>query len=394
MFILSFKLFQSNVMEINPLLKFVSKDDEIQYWMNVANQMYQRKEDAEQELQEYQVHSQLLERELETSFNQSDRRNCELHKINYKLTVDNEDLKNRLDEQIQIYSTLQSDVQNLKIYNENLLNRIRKLEQNNDDLERFNREKTVSGEELESQFNMTLEKLAFLETEVDEIESLKCIVQRLQEENRDLRQQIQVEHQQRNMNIQEDTENGYSQLVCSALQSDNKKYIINNEQIDEQEGQEGKVMPCDILKYVRELEQTIECSQQVHSATKASEEKLKCRLNTAIKKIASLENALNEKDGYTTNTIRRMKDEKRDMSQDVDVRLRRHKDKNIDKNPRPRSDSNKDDIQRNSNSSRLGRHIENRVKKVKEEEKRQQNLVWFLKRWRYSHLNWLRKREQ
>jgi predicted nuclease with TOPRIM domain len=85
------------------------------------------------------VHSQMLERELETSFDQSDRRNSELRQINYKLTVNNEDLKNRLNEQIQVYTTLQSEVENLKVYNEDLLNRIRKLEQKNDDLERFNR---------------------------------------------------------------------------------------------------------------------------------------------------------------------------------------------------------------------------------------------------------------
>jgi hypothetical protein len=45
----------------------------------------------------------------------------------------------------------------------------------------------VSEEELESQFNMTLEKLAFLETEIDEIDGLKCIIQRLQDENRGIK---------------------------------------------------------------------------------------------------------------------------------------------------------------------------------------------------------------
>lgn len=379
-------------MEVNPILNFLSKDDEIHYWMDVAHQMYQRKEDAERELQEYQEHSQLLERELETSFEQSDRRNRELRQTNFKLTTDNEDLKNRVNEQIRMNVALQSEVQDLKLYNDELLQYIRKLEQKNDDLERFNREKTVSEEELETQFNMTLEKLAILETEADELENLKIMIHRLQEENKDLRQQIQLELQKQNTNTNKSVESENEKDIKSNMQNE-INMSVNNLVTDGRGEHEYNPRRHDALKYLRELELKLECSQKVHPTSKSLEEKLRTKSNFTLKRKSSLEKELREKGSF--NTLMRWKDENRDWSKEIESRLRSRNEKNADRSFRARSDSIKyqEENLRNSPSNRLSRQIESRVKKVKEEEKRQQNLVWFLKRWRYSQLSWLRKKE-
>lgn len=119
------------------------------------------------------------------------------------------------------------------------------------------------------------------------------------------------------------------------------------------------------------------------------------KFNMAMEKIAFLEAELSDKENFQA-TIQKLKDENRDLSQEMEVRLRTHKSKTVLERTRSHSITSKlqEEKQRSSASNRVSRNVENRVKKVKEEEKRQQNLMWFLKRLRYSQPNWMRKKEQ
>ncbi|KAG7253268.1 hypothetical protein CRUP_001902 [Coryphaenoides rupestris] len=69
---------------------------------------------------------------------------------------------------------------------------VRELEQANDDLERAKRATIVSLEDFEGRLNQAIERNAFLESELDEKESLLVSVQRLKDEARDLRQELAV----------------------------------------------------------------------------------------------------------------------------------------------------------------------------------------------------------
>ena len=69
---------------------------------------------------------------------------------------------------------------------------MRQLEQQNDDLERAKRSTLASLEDFEVKMNATIERNAFLESELDEKESLKAAVQRLKDETRDLRQELRI----------------------------------------------------------------------------------------------------------------------------------------------------------------------------------------------------------
>lgn len=133
---------------------------------------------------EFQENSQLYEQELETSFEQTDKRNRDLCHRNGKLENENAQLKIRLSQQMCLQTKLQAQLQEQKRCNDQLAVCMRKLEQKNDDLERANRETKTTEEELEMQFNAVLEKLALLETDVDEKEGLKIVVQRLKDENK------------------------------------------------------------------------------------------------------------------------------------------------------------------------------------------------------------------
>ncbi|XP_015588684.1 nuclear distribution protein nudE homolog 1-A [Cephus cinctus] len=183
------------MMEIDSL-QFSSKDEEIQYWMDVAQQMHQRKEDVERELEEFQENSQMLERELEASLEQAEKTNKELRQRNSRLATEIEQLRTRLDQQSADCTIFQTQAQELQAQNDQYMKYIRELEQKNDDLERANRVNTVTEEEIEAKFNLAIEKNALLESELDEKEGLKVIVQRLTDEIRDLKQEIQIHERQ------------------------------------------------------------------------------------------------------------------------------------------------------------------------------------------------------
>ncbi|XP_032672986.1 nuclear distribution protein nudE-like 1-A [Odontomachus brunneus] len=179
------------MMDVDPP-EFLSKDDEIQYWMDLAHQFHQRKNNVERELEEFQENSQMLEEELETSLEQAEKTNRELRQRNTRLATEIEQLRTRLDQQSTDCAMFQGKAQDLQLQHERLLKYIRELEQKNDDLERAHRINRVTEEEIEAKFNLAIEKNALLESELDEKESLKVIVQRLMDEVRDLKQEIQV----------------------------------------------------------------------------------------------------------------------------------------------------------------------------------------------------------
>ena len=72
---------------------------------------------------------------------------------------------------------LQSELSEIKANHQELNTYIRELEQQSDDLERAKRSTLASVEDFESRLNSAIERNAFLESELDEKESLKAAVQ-------------------------------------------------------------------------------------------------------------------------------------------------------------------------------------------------------------------------
>uniref|UniRef100_A0ABD2VYX1 NUDE domain-containing protein n=1 Tax=Trichogramma kaykai TaxID=54128 RepID=A0ABD2VYX1_9HYME len=164
--------------------QFNNKDDEVQYWMDLAHQLQQRKDDVERELEEFQENSQLLEKELEASLEQAEKTNLELRQRNNRYVSEIEQLRSRLDQQTIDCSVFQTRAQELEVQNNQLLKYVRELEQKNDDLERAHRVSKVTEEEMEAKFNSAIEKTALLESELDEKETLRATIQRLKDEIR------------------------------------------------------------------------------------------------------------------------------------------------------------------------------------------------------------------
>lgn len=176
--------------------KFNSTQEEICYWRDQAQQFKQELEETKEELEEFQISSRELEAELEAQLEQLEKKNNVLQQDNSKLTHEVESLREKLEllqgSSHKEISELEGELAQVRAIKDELQKYIRELEQSNDDLERAKRATVVSLEDFEMRLNQAIERNAFLESELDEKETLSDTVQRLKDEARDLRQELGV----------------------------------------------------------------------------------------------------------------------------------------------------------------------------------------------------------
>ncbi|KAM9715516.1 nuclear distribution protein nudE-like 1-A isoform 2-T2 [Menidia menidia] len=187
-------------MEMDMIPKFSSKDEEIDFWKALSLKYKKGCEEAREELLEFQEGSRELEAELEAQLGQAEHRVRDLQAENQRIRNEAETLKEKLERQCsqshKQISLLEDDLGQTRSVREQLHKYVRELEQSNDDLERAKRATIVSLETFEQRLNQAIERNAFLESELDEKESLLVSVQRLKDEARDLRQELAVRERQ------------------------------------------------------------------------------------------------------------------------------------------------------------------------------------------------------
>ncbi|XP_029620084.1 nuclear distribution protein nudE-like 1-B isoform X3 [Salmo trutta] len=184
------------IMNTDMIPKFTSKDEEIDFWKTLSLKYKKNCQEAQEELLEFQEGSRELEAELETQLGQAEDHTRVLHSENSRLKNEVDSLKEKLEQQYaQSYkqiNMLEDDLGQTRGIKEQLHKYVRELEQSNDDLERAKRATIVSLEDFEQRLNQAIERNAFLESELDEKESVLVSVQRLKDEARDLRQELAV----------------------------------------------------------------------------------------------------------------------------------------------------------------------------------------------------------
>ncbi|XP_031699776.1 nuclear distribution protein nudE-like 1-A isoform X1 [Anarrhichthys ocellatus] len=187
-------------METDMTPKFSSKDEEIDFWKTLSLKYKESCQEAREELLEFQEGSRELEAELEAQLGQAEHRMKDLQSENGRLKNEVDSLKERFEHQYaQSYkqiSMLEDDLGQTRSIKEQLHKYVRELEQSNDDLERAKRATIMSLETFEQRLNQAIERNAFLESELDEKESLLESVQRLKDEARDMRQELAVRERQ------------------------------------------------------------------------------------------------------------------------------------------------------------------------------------------------------
>uniref|UniRef100_A0A8C6XNQ3 NudE neurodevelopment protein 1 like 1 n=1 Tax=Naja naja TaxID=35670 RepID=A0A8C6XNQ3_NAJNA len=187
-------------MDCEEIPQFSTSEEEAAYWKELTLKYKQSFQEAHEELAEFQEGSRELEAELEAQLVQAEQRNRDLQADNQRLKQEVETLKEKLEHQYaQNYkqvSLLEDDLSQTRAIKDQLHKYVRELEQANDDLERAKRATIVSLEDFEQRLNQAIERNAFLESELDDKESLLVSVQRLKDEARDLRQELAVRERQ------------------------------------------------------------------------------------------------------------------------------------------------------------------------------------------------------
>ncbi|CAG7834012.1 unnamed protein product [Allacma fusca] len=169
---------------------FTSADQEIAYW-KARSHFYQSKyEDQRDQFDEFVKYSKDIEQELELELKQHESQNKELKSTLNRFIAENESLRNRMDQMNAEYNAqlteLTTEITSCRTTSDEVNAYVRELEQKNDDLERANRAALVSIQDFEQRLNAAIERNAILESELDETETLKEMVQRLKDETKDL----------------------------------------------------------------------------------------------------------------------------------------------------------------------------------------------------------------
>jgi DNA repair exonuclease SbcCD ATPase subunit len=177
-------------------------EEELNHWREKAMRLEAELEDCRKEAREFEETSKAVEAELELELKHNEAKVKDLTAVVGKYRNEVEQLRSRLDKQSSTesrqHSELTSELHSLKSQMEELRTYVRKLEQTNDDLERTNRANAVSIEDFEIKLNNAIEKNVILESELDEKEGLKLKLQRLKDETRDLKSELNFRVQDSN----------------------------------------------------------------------------------------------------------------------------------------------------------------------------------------------------
>ncbi|XP_065176360.1 nuclear distribution protein nudE-like 1 [Sycon ciliatum] len=175
---------------------FTSTDEELNFWKQKALEYRQKTQEIQDEFDEFQESSRMLEAELEAQLEQAEKQVSEVSgskvRIEQELTTAKEKMAAAEHQNFVLISSLTEEARTLSLHRETLQNYVRELEQTNDDLERAKRNTVQSLDDFEKRLNEALERNALLEHELDEKESLNFMVQRLKDETRDLRHELAV----------------------------------------------------------------------------------------------------------------------------------------------------------------------------------------------------------
>ncbi|KAF2263279.1 nuclear distribution protein nude [Lojkania enalia] len=195
-------------------------------WSSIEEELAYYKgqyETLEVELQEFQASSKELEAELEKDVEESEKRERRLQEKVEGLGFEVEEWKTKYKqsktEANSAQNILQKEITALRDSQRTLQLKLRDIEVQNDDFERQARNQTSSLEDLESKYNVAIERTVMLDEEIkigeQEREALRIENQRLRDELSDLR--IEAEIVQEKLRIAEQTIETHHQRKTSQL---------------------------------------------------------------------------------------------------------------------------------------------------------------------------------
>lgn len=162
-------------------------ENTLEYWK-------EKYESLNEEFNEFQTDSQILEEELEKELKETKQ---ELANLNQKYSMFQFDANNHKDRLEQDLASKHEKIEKLEQLNLELSKKdeyqvqaIRQLEQNLDDLERNNRNTLATISTLENQLADEIERNALLEADMDRQTELEAECQRLRDQARDINHEL------------------------------------------------------------------------------------------------------------------------------------------------------------------------------------------------------------
>eukprot|EP01112_Ceratiomyxa_fruticulosa_P021549 TRINITY_DN761_c0_g1_i1.p1 TRINITY_DN761_c0_g1~~TRINITY_DN761_c0_g1_i1.p1 ORF type:complete len:379 (+),score=106.95 TRINITY_DN761_c0_g1_i1:239-1375(+) len=176
---------------------FSTSAEEIAYWKGKLEEKQLEYDELEASFSEFQEFSKQLEEELEQDSTAAEKRHAELLASHSRLKADMEVLQEKhakvLRESSAQIHTLQEEVQKYIHLKNELQSDVRRLEQENDTLERRERQASATNQDLSERLDKAIEENVWLQSELDEQKTLSLeTIQRLREEIRDLKLEMSI----------------------------------------------------------------------------------------------------------------------------------------------------------------------------------------------------------
>eukprot|EP01132_Coremiostelium_polycephalum_P002006 gene2006-2468_t len=187
---------------------FSTPQEEIQYWKKRLEDKQQELDELETNFTEYQEFSKQLEEEMEGELKACEKKYAEVQSQHARLKNDHESLLEKFNqmsrESTKLTNSLQDEVQKLQTIKQTLMEDKRRLEQENDSLERRERASMASANYLTEKLDIVMEENVWIQSELEESkQTADETIQRLRDDIRDLKHELSVRERKPNILIKQ-----------------------------------------------------------------------------------------------------------------------------------------------------------------------------------------------
>ncbi|GAA6014436.1 hypothetical protein JCM11491_007053 [Sporobolomyces phaffii] len=175
---------------------FASPDAAVAHYRTLCSSLQSQLLAAEEDIKDFTESSKELQNELEQELERMEKAEKGMRRELEMVQGDREDWKTKYTSALRDHTTtithMQRELESLRTSEKKLRDRLRDMELDNDDLEKSEREKDSSLQDLENRYNKSLERIALLEEELVTKAQLEEEVQRLKDELRDLNEELAI----------------------------------------------------------------------------------------------------------------------------------------------------------------------------------------------------------
>ncbi|KAI5481632.1 hypothetical protein MNV49_002858 [Pseudohyphozyma bogoriensis] len=182
--------------------EFATAEAGLAHYKDLAASLRRQLDDAEQDLNEFSESSKELQDELEKELARMEKGEKDMVKGLEDARNETEQWKTKYTAGLRDHTTtmthMQRELETLRTSEKTLRTRLRDMELDNDDLEKSEREKDSSLQNLETRYGKSIERIALLEEELVTKAQLEEEVQRLKDELRELEEEVAIMRNQIN----------------------------------------------------------------------------------------------------------------------------------------------------------------------------------------------------